>query len=403
MTSAWMKQLLKSYEPGYGLPRDFYFDKNLYEQELACVWRAGWLFAAQSCEIPKTGDFKVVNLVGDELILVRDDEHQIRAFYNTCRHRGSALCDLSKGSTKALVCPYHQWTYDLCGRLTSARGLQEEANRVDLNLHQAHAEEVAGLIFVSLAKSPPEFLPAAKSIAEQLQPHKLVEAKVAIERVYHVQANWKLVLENNRECYHCDGNHPEYCAATYDVQRDWKRQGEELAAETHSLQEQWEALGLPSACVRTGSEMSGEWYRANRAPLKRGFLTQSINGELVAPPLNPELPRLPGTGRVTVFPGFWLHASVDHAVSTQLQPLGLNETKIVVRWLLRGDAVAEKDYSHDVVAQVWGQTSVQDWEICARQQRGIQSSQYTPGPLVQGLEDNVAQFHRWYLSRLAGN
>ena len=136
--------------------------------------------------------------------------------WNVCRHRGTLICDQPQGRVGRLVCPYHQWAYARDGSLVSCRGMQEDVCKEDLGLLSAHVREVEGLIYVSLADEPPDFGEAAAAIAPFARPQGLNRAKVAKVVDYDVAANWKLVWENNRECYHCNVNHPQYIKANFD-------------------------------------------------------------------------------------------------------------------------------------------------------------------------------------------
>ncbi|HSR20518.1 MAG TPA: Rieske (2Fe-2S) protein, partial [Anaerolineales bacterium] len=168
-----LKQALERRRPGHGLPRDLYHDPLVYRAEMDFIWRSGWLFAGHSCQIPKPGNYFLYDVDGDSMIIVRGNDLQVHALYNVCRHRGSIICDAAQGSVKRFVCPYHQWTYDLDGRLLLWRGMQDGLDKSELGLHAAHAREVEGLIFISLSQAPPDFDPAYKTIAEVARPQGL--------------------------------------------------------------------------------------------------------------------------------------------------------------------------------------------------------------------------------------
>jgi len=104
-----VKALLDGYQAGYSLAGEFYNDEGVYQADIEQVWRNSWLFVGYSCEIPKAGNYFTFKVGDDSLIVIRGDEGEINVFYNTCRHRGTLLCAESKGTTRKLVCPYHQW------------------------------------------------------------------------------------------------------------------------------------------------------------------------------------------------------------------------------------------------------------------------------------------------------
>ena len=152
-----LKQSLAQKRPGHGLPRDLYHDALVYRAEMDFIWRLGWLFAGHSCQIPGPGDYFLYEVDDDSIIIVRDNSGQVRALYNVCRHRGTTICEAPQGKVRRFVCPYHQWTYDLDGRLLLWRGRQDGLDKSQLGLHPAHAREAGGLIFLSLGNETPAF------------------------------------------------------------------------------------------------------------------------------------------------------------------------------------------------------------------------------------------------------
>ena len=149
-----LKEVLGQKQPGHGLPRPLYHDELVYRSEMQYIWRQGWLFAGHSCEIPNPGDYFVYDVDGDSVIVVRDNEGQVHALFNVCRHRGSIICEEPEGHVKRFICPYHQWTYALDGHLLVWRGMQEGLDKAQLGLHAAHAREMEGLVFIRPISSP---------------------------------------------------------------------------------------------------------------------------------------------------------------------------------------------------------------------------------------------------------
>jgi Rieske 2Fe-2S family protein len=271
----------------------------------------------------------------------------------------------------------------------------------DHGLLPVRVEEVAGLVFMHLGHNPPDFAPARAALAAELLPHDLPNTKVAQCIEYLIPANWKLIIENNRECYHCSANHPEYTSATYDVERDRGDPQRELAMRLSVARDNWQTAGVASHQANYSSNMSGEWYRANRTPLKEGFLTESLDGQPVAPRLGNLLTYDAGTARITTFPNYWCHANSDHAVATQVLPVSPDSTRIRVSWLVRDTAQQDQDYTLARLLPFWQKTSEQDWELCQAQQQGVNSHYYQPGPYSPQMEKNVKQFVLWYLDQLA--
>lgn len=402
-----LKTILASRQPNFGLTRSFYQDDLLYRAEMEFVWRAGWLFAGHSCQIPNAGDYFLYDVGSDSLIIVRDDSGQVNAFYNVCRHRGSVICEAAEGHVKRFICPYHQWTYGRDGKLMLVRGMQAELDKSQYGLHRAHAREVEGMIWVSLAKEPMDFDAAYETIAPVARPQGLARAKVAKIMDFDIHANWKLVWENNRECYHCNVNHPQYTKANFDhynTDDTIARIAEELDRVTERLEVKLAAQGMT---IRSETGMTpfpdpdhGIWWGANRTPLVEGFVSETIDGQQVAPLMGDYTDPEVGTMRVRTLPNFWIHASCDHAVSVRLTPTSLDHTAIRMIWLVDEKAEEGKDYDLDKLLPFWLMTAEQDWGICVNQQKGVNSTAYTPGPLSVYKEYNLDRFIRWYLQEM---
>jgi len=225
---------------------------------------------------------------------------------------------------------------------------------------------------------------------------------------YVVQANWKLVWENNRECYHCNLNHPQYIKANFDhynTDDATPRVRKEITEVVARTERKWAAVGLAPTHKQTGMAVFPDaahniWFSANRTPLVDGWVSESMDGRQVAPLMGDYGQADVGTLRVRALPNFWNHSSCDHGVSTRLLPAGPQQTAIRVYWLVDEKAVAGRDYDLAKLVPFWQLTSEQDWQICERQQRGVNSSAYTPGPYSTFKEYNVASFVRWYLNTL---
>src|SRR5215510_12701722 len=277
--------------PGCSLPREFYSDEAIYRCDVDAIWRHGWIFAGHSCEIPKRGDYFTLQVDTDPIIVMRGDDGTAHALHNVCRHRGSIICTEPAGHVTRLVCPYHQWTYDLDGRLLACRGMQEDLDKSEFGLHRLHVREVAGLIFISLAETPMPFESASKLFSALANPQGLTRAKVAKAINYVVKANWKLVWENNRECFHCNLNHPQYIKANFDhynADDTSPRIRAEIAAASERSEKKWAAAGLAVSHKQTGMTVFPDaenniWFSANRTPLVDGYVSESMNGQQVAP------------------------------------------------------------------------------------------------------------------------
>jgi Rieske 2Fe-2S family protein len=402
-----LDRLMAEHKPGHALAREFQTDPDLYQLDLERIWRRGWLFAGHTCQVRRPGDYFVFDLDADSLVIIRDDHGQLHALHNTCRHRGMKICGTESGHAGRLVCPYHQWSYAPSGELLACGGMDRDGDldRRDFALHRAHLREVGGLIFVSLAAEPPSFQEAAGSLGPMLEAQGLDHARVAAVRTYTVRANWKLVWENNRECWHCQVNHPQYIRANYDhAPIDDSRLREAITAQARTTSATLRAHGLDIDYREAGMARfpdPGRWWSINRTPLVPGWVTESMDGQPVAPIMGAYPTRDVGTLRMRTVPNFWNHSSSDHGVSTRLVPAGPQTTRVQVQWLVREDAVENEDYHLDTLVPFWQLTSEQDWHLCEQNQAGVNSSAFTPGPYSTKREYNVIRWTEWYLGEMA--
>ena len=403
------RDLLAAWRPGWSLPGEFYHEDEVYQLDIEHVWRTGWLFAGHTCEIAKPGNYFTMEVDSDSIIIIRADDGIIHALHNVCRHRGSRICSEACGHVSRFVCPYHQWTYGLDGTLLACRGMQADLDKSQFSLHPVHVKEVEGLIFISLAKKPVPFAPVQRALAPLLKPQGFTRAKVAKAVDYLVQANWKLLWENNRECYHCNVNHPQYIRANFDhynADDTSERIQKQIDAAAARSEEKWAACGLAVTHKQTGMTVFPDaehdvWFSANRTPLADGWVSESMDGQQVASLMGDYPDADVGTLRIRTLPNFWNHSSCDHGVSTRLLPVGPQQSAIRVYWLVDEKAVEGRDYDLAKLMPFWQLTSEQDWLICERQQKGVNSSAYTPGPYSPFKEYNVESFVRWYLKKIS--
>ncbi|MBI4605739.1 MAG: aromatic ring-hydroxylating dioxygenase subunit alpha [Planctomycetes bacterium] len=394
-------------KPGCSLPRDFFVDDEIYRLDLDRIWRRSWLFVGHTCQVPEAGDYFTLEVDSDPILVIRGEDGAVRAFHNVCRHRGTLLCASDSGRAGRIVCPYHQWVYAPDGRLLGCRGMQESLDRSELGLLPVRTEVVEGLIFICLGRDPPGFEEARAELAPMLRPQGFERARVAKVIDYLVQANWKIVWENNRECYHCNVNHPQYIKANFDhynADDTSPRIAEVLASAARSSEEKWAARGLAVTHRETGMTVFPErhWFSVNRTPLAEGYVSETMDGRRAAPLMGEYAEPDVGTLRVRAVPSFWNHSSCDHGVSTRVLPAGPRATRVRVIWVVDRSAVEGKDYRLEELLPFWQLTSEQDWSLCELAQRGVSSSAYVPGPFSTYKEYNVEGFVRWYLRQVSG-
>jgi Rieske 2Fe-2S family protein len=392
-------RLLRDHSRLTSLPYGCYGTATQYRLDLDHVWYREWLFAGHDCELARPGDFLTLQVGDYPLLVVRDRDGVLRAFHNTCRHRGSRLCADAHGHGQRLTCPYHAWTYRLDGSLVAAPNMGAQFDPAGFALQAVHCESLAGFVFICLATDPPPFDALRQLAQAYVEPHALRDARVACESTIVEKADWKLVLENNRECYHCSGNHPELLRSFPNQPTLTGTAGGDYGARVEAFWGACEARGLP-ARYRLSDNLQ---TRVMRLPLNAGARSLTMSGQAaVAQPLAAQ----PGDGDIGSllfyhFPSTWNHVLADHAVTFRVLPLSPTTTQLTTKWLVHRDAVEGIDYDPATLTAVWRATNAEDQRICEENQLGTLSPAYVPGPLSPLEEQGVRQFVDWYCSTLA--
>jgi Rieske 2Fe-2S family protein len=340
-------------------------------------------------ELARPGSYLAVDAGGGPVLIVRDRAGEIRAFHNSCRHRGSQVCPTGRGKANRLVCPYHQWTYDLDGSLAHAGRMPETFDPSQHGLAPVRIETIAGSLYVCMSEDAPDFEPFRRALTPQLTPHNLQDAKVAYECELVEQANWKLVMENARECYHCPVRHPELSVVFPMVSNDHFAFDEQGAFEAFSRR--MAEVGV--SCEST----AGPWWGIDRFPLKEGATSLTLDG---APVTAKTLCSLAGgdvgTMRWALEANGFAHALGDFVFSFIVRPVGPQETVVQAKWLVHKDAQEGVDYSVDHLIGLWDATNRQDRDLAENNQRGVNSPGYRPGPYSEEAEAHVLDFVNWY-------
>lgn len=385
-SSPGMAALLASRERNYTLPQPFYTDPEFFARDLKGVFERRWIFAGLECELAAPGQYLVLSIAGNSVVVLRDNAGRIAAFFNTCRHRGSTICPPGRGKMRMLTCPYHQWTYNLEGRLVHAGEMQAEFDRSEIGLKPVALATFEGLIFVSLADEPPDFSEFSATLGPWLTPHDLRSAKLAWSEDIVINANWKLVIENSRECYHCAARHPEL-TRTFFLRFDSKST-DPLVLEHARL--------CRAAGLRTGGA-EGADFELSRMPLTGGAETLSMDGKPVSARRLGNAPAgAIGSMRWFHFPSMFAHVLGDYAFVFRALPLAVDRTLVTSNWYVSADAEEGRDYERETLRRLWSITNDQDRDLCERNQEGVRSLAYRPGPYSQLREPHVIKFVEWY-------
>ncbi|MGH3412956.1 MAG: aromatic ring-hydroxylating oxygenase subunit alpha [Marmoricola sp.] len=403
-----LSRLVEGRVPGHALDADFYVSNEVFDLDMSAIFARHWLFVASDPEIPEPGDYVTVDIGPYSIIVVRDDDDEVRAFHNVCRHRGSRLLNETSGSVGNLVCGYHQWTYATDGTLLHAGQQPASFDKSCFGLKPVHVARADHLVFVCLAPQPPtDFDDVAARIAPYLAPHRLGRTRVAAQEDLIEEGNWKLVMENNRECYHCEAGHPELTCTffpTYGYEADQIPQrlmpahARYLRAETE-LERACGDRGLPCAAIE---EIHGRptAFRIQREALDGAGESYTRDGTAASRVLLGDLDTA-RLGRLALHfqPNSWFHFLSDHAVTFSVLPLAADRTLVRTTWLVHEDAVEGVDYDRETLTDVWHHTNAQDSVFVSRAQAGVRSPAYEPGPYAPS-EYQVDAFSTWYIERL---
>ena len=405
-----IEALMNGYRDGYSLEQPFYLDQGVFEADFERIVEPMWLFVDHVSRIPNTGDYFLYEIGGESIIVVRGRDENIRAFYNVCRHRGSRICSEKQGNAKLLMCPYHAWSFDLDGTLKAARTMPEDFNAADWGLHSCHVRVREGLIFLNLSRSePPDFDAFIEPLLPCLELHDLGNAKIAHSGAYPTDANWKLVVENFFECYHCQPSHPEYCQVH---PKDYvlalgggAGSGPDGAEEAY--QPQLDAFKARAAALghtvkgHSSGEDSFNFSGSSRTGIQEGWLSETEDGTPAAPLMGKFNDWDGGYTGVSFNPLSTLLMTNDFATAFRFTPIDATHTDVELIWMVRADAEEGKDYDKEKMIWLWDVTTIADKRIIEDNHAGVTSRRYQPGPYSDHERGTQALIH-WYLNRLRG-
>jgi Rieske 2Fe-2S family protein len=361
------------------LPASAYLSARLFARECEQIFYREWFLAAREESLRGSGACLRIEVAGESILIVRTRTDELRGFYNVCRHRGSRLVDdtddasLSVRLKGSIRCPYHAWTYGLDGELRNAPFLTETdgLRREHLGLYPVAVETLGGFVFVNLtpeALTPDRSLRSALAGAtERTVNYPLADLRTVETISYEVPANWKVVVENYNECYHCGPVHPELCEVVPAFKRGG---GREL---------DWED-GIPHREGATTFTFSGTTHRAPFPGLSEAERTRH-KGELV-------------------YPNMMLSLSADHVVVFTLWPLDAGRTRIDCAFLFHPDEIAKPGFDPSDAIEFWDLVNRQDWQVCGSVQRGMSSRAFRYGYYAP-MEDQSLDIRR-YLEEKVG-
>ena len=342
------------------LPRDAYVSPRVLAFEQERFFAGSWTCVGREGDLGGTGAQRAVRVGGAGALLVRGTDGRVRAFANACRHRGHELLGVGEQATRrTILCPYHAWTYDLDGAVRAAHGFldhgdfrPEEHGLVELQLESWH-----WFMFVNGSGDAPPFAEHVGALDELVAPYQPERLLPLVTHSYDLACNWKVVLENYHECYHCPLIHPELCQVSPPASGD-------------------------------NFELDGAWV-GGTMDLKDHAATMSLDGHsdgVPIPGLDGE--RLRTVAYLGLFPNLLLSLHPDYVMTHLVEPLAADRSQIVCTWYFPPEAAERPGFDPSYAVEFWDRTNRQDWAACESVQRGMASPHFQPGPLAPA-EDAV--------------
>ncbi|MGV8873231.1 MAG: aromatic ring-hydroxylating oxygenase subunit alpha [Rhodococcus sp. (in: high G+C Gram-positive bacteria)] len=358
-----------------------YVDPAYFAREQAQIFEQMWFCAIRSDDIVDPGNFRTVQVGRESVLVSRNRKGGVTAFFNICRHRGATLCTEASGTVRRnFQCPYHAWTYDLDGKLIAAPNLIDMPmiDRVEYGLRKVHVREWLGYVWVCVADQAPSFEETVQGdVRERLGGIGAIDSyhmeSLALGRriVYDVKANWKLIVENFMECYHCATIHPELTEVLPEF-------ADGLAAQTY---------------VGHGAEFGSDIA---------GFTVDGSHG----------FETLDGIGEdrdrryyaITIRPTVFVNLVPDHVIIHRMFPMAVDRTVVECDWLYAPAVVDDPSNAPtmDKSVELFHRVNEQDFDACERCQPAMSSRMYRDGGVLVPAEHHITEFHDWVGSRLAG-
>ena len=360
--------------------RSWYTDPAVLRAERESIFARRWVLVGRGSELPDPGDYVTVEVAGESVIIVRQPDRAVRGMLNVCRHRGARILLDERGSCARMIrCPYHSWSYGLDGTLVGAPNLRESVGpaQARLALQPVTAREVHGCLWVSLARDPEDIdaevtaqLRERLGSDEALGGWELDRLVTGRQIRYQVAANWKLIVENFMECYHCASIHPELVAAVPEFRG---------------------GVASQSQPVGHGSALD---------PDAEGFTVDGRAGLATLPRLHDRQQR--AYFAITLLPNAFVNLFDDHVVLHRFTPLAADRTEVVCDWLFAPEALAAEPEIGPTV-ELFDRVNRQDFEACERCQLGASSRLYAYDNVLVPAEHHLQRLHGMVRAALAGD
>ena len=401
-----MQRLAATTRAGYSFAQEYYASDAVFQADMDRVIGQKWILAGHVSQIPNKGDYFLFRIGVEQIIVIRENATSVRAFFNVCRHRGSIICSADSGNAPRLVCPYHAWTYGLDGRLIAARLMPDDFDKADNGLFACHIRVFHGLVFLNMSEGEPvDFDTTFGEMGPILDYHGIGDARIAHRGSYPTTANWKLVVENFFECYHCVPSHPEFCsmhaAESIVAVGAGPSSGPADAVagfmpKLHAWEQNAAALGRPIGTIDDAPDSSHLRLLMQRMN-KDGWSAETQDGTAPAPLMGKRTAPDGGRMHLSFSPFSQIVADDQFAILFLFTPRGPLASDVEMIWLVDGRA---GEAEVDIDKMIWGYhaTTTQDKKITEDNQAGIMSSRYRPGR-YSDQEGSVIKFQAWYLAQ----
>lgn len=348
------------------LPQEYYISGAIFDLEVERILKQHWYCAGHESRIRSAGEYFLLNILDESLIVVRDRQGQVRAHYNVCRHRGTRICEEGQGRfSGSIQCSYHAWTYGLDGKLIGAPFMKDVQgfDWSEYPLKEAPVHLWEGFIFVYLgAGTPAPFEDQFAPLLGRFTPWNLGRLRSHARVTYEVKSNWKYIFQNFNECYHCPTIHPTLSKAT------------DIHSGNNDLIE--------------GPFLGGYMDILNES--------MTVSGRFCSMPLGDLGENAKRGYYYSVLPNLLLNIHPDYVMFHLVTAQAPGSSTIATEWLFHPDAVDKPGFKPQDAVDFWHETNQQDWHVCELGQLGVRSQAYTPGWYTP-RESLLAAFDRHYM------
>lgn len=358
-------------------PGSFYTDEPLFRRELEELFYRSWLNIGRDEDLANPGDFFTREIGGESVIAVRGTDGRARAFYNVCRHRGTQLVGAADGTKlRSIVCPYHGWTYSAEGRLVGAPHTDSLVDfaKEESGLFEIPLDSWGGFLWANLEAEAPALRTELGRFFAKFDRFPLSKLRRAARHVYEVDANWKILVENYQECYHCAPVHPDLNRITpyFSGQvRDYFIDGSARAPFSGGYME----FG------KDYTSMTWSGY-TDRPPLEG--MTKDDRHRIYY---------------YAVFPNLFFSLHPDFLMVHRTWPVTPTHSRVECDFYFDPVTIAQPDFDPSDAVDLWDRINRQDWDVCERSQKGMRSRVWKGGRYTE-QEPQVHDFDRYVRERL---